>query len=124
MNGLQIEQAHVHPAIIGQTVEACRCEPGMVNAVTDLFGQFTADHIVTLLERARIQIQDISLKPEKYEHSAIELEGPILPNGYPVVGIYFDDVLVAFTAVLFRGTKIDMTHAEMVGAKTMLEEVM
>lgn len=100
------------PRIIHQMVEAAGAPRGHRQKVAGVYGQFIDRFTQDMAMRSLTPVNDIAMNALAYEHSAVQTERPKFPNGYPVIGIHFNDQLVGITGISFEGTECSMTKAE------------
>lgn len=112
-----------HPAIIGRTVEASQPPIGSHDKVVEVFGDFVRDFVGGLYHRAYVPITSIDLQDARYQHAEGDLTQPKFPNGYPIISVYFNTVMVAAVGLTFEETECAMTHAETTGSRLLLSGV-
>jgi hypothetical protein len=67
-----------------------------------------------MLDAAFMPVTEIKLEEMHYEHNdlSVNQDKPMFPNGYPIVGVYFNGILVGVTGILFNGKTVSVKQAE------------
>lgn len=100
------------PRLIHQMVEAANPPAGYARKVAEVYGAYVDKFTHDLAVRAFIPIRDIAMIPMTYDHTPLDIDKPKFPQGYPVIGVHFNDTLVGITGISFQGTECTMTSAE------------
>lgn len=109
------------PRLIHQMVDAAGPPRGHERKVASVYGAYVDKFTQDLATRAFMPITDISMQAVSYDHTPIDNDKPKFPQGYPVIGIYFNDTLVGITGLTFEGTECTMTSAECTSNMFMLK---
>lgn len=109
------------PRLIHQMVEAAGPPRGHSRRVAEVYGAYVDKFTLDLAARAFIPIRDIAMLPMTYDHTPLDIEKPKFPQGYPVIGVHFNDTLVGICGISFEGTECTMTSAEASSNRFMLK---
>ena len=109
------------PRLIHQMVAAAGPPRGHAHKVAEVYGAYVDKFTLDLAARAFIPIRDIAMLPMTYDHAPLDAARPLLPQGYPVIGIHFNDTLVGICGLSFEGTECTMTSAEASSNRFMLK---
>lgn len=111
------------PRIIHQMVEAANCPRGHERKVAETYARFIDQFTEGLAKRMMLPLNSVELTAVEYQHAIMDPAKPKFPQGYPVIGIHFNETLIAVTGITFEGTKCTMTHAETASAQFLLRPI-
>lgn len=102
------------PSIITTMVRKAGLPPEHINATSAQYTAFVRGFAKDMLDAAFLPVTEIKLEEMHYEHSDISLieDQPEFPNGYPIIGVYFNGILVGITGLLFNGKTVSAKQAE------------
>lgn len=109
------------PRLIHQMVAVAGPPRGHARKVATVYAEYVDKFTLDLAARAFIPIRDIAMLPMTYDHAPLAIDKPKFPQGYPVIGVHFNDTLVGICGISFQGTECTMTSAEASTNKFMLK---
>lgn len=112
------------PAIIRTLVLKAGLPPEHMEATTAQYTAFVRGFAKDMLDAAFMPVTEITLEEMRYEHNdiAVARDKAMFPNGYPIVGIYFNGILVGVTGILFDGKAVSAKQAETKTAMLLLKK--
>lgn len=101
-------------SIIASTVRKAGLPSEHMEVTTAKYTAFVRGFAKEMLDAAFMPVTEIKLEEMHYEHADIVLNQnqPEFPNGYPIIGVYFNGILVGITGLLFDGKSVSAKQAE------------
>jgi hypothetical protein len=111
------------PSIVYDMVRYARVPVEHRDRIAEQYGAFLRGFMKDMMGAAFMPVTEITVEEMRYQHGDhILAEQPDFPNGYPIIGIYFNGLHVGITGILFDGKRVSVKQAETVTSLFLLKK--